>query len=260
MSNKENNFSPSAYFVAVSFFGAITISVLCQRIYDLIKCNFDFNTLLYTLSLLFFLIKYFLDDIINEARYSCKTLRNADGILFGISIRPVKTRFSACSSARQKRFCMRLFIPKIYKDTSIKENELLTFKLANLAFGWTFFLLAGTFAKEIKCSAIFWIFGLFIISWMLCKENNFSFSIKNICKIFKRIKAVLLCKYDDKCLYLSQNILIIMFLIIIIILVVLAEIFCLCQCFFIIIGFFFIIFFIFNFLFLICSYCTAIKN
>ena len=132
MSNNDKNYSPSASFVAVSFFAAITISVLCGNIYKLlegvdlckifsasINCNFESINTIYAISLLIFLIKYFLDDIIG--------------------------------------------------DINRNDNITSPIKLVNLGLGWTFFLLAATFVsnESIDCSAMFWLLGVIMISIVL---------------------------------------------------------------------------------------------
>lgn len=133
MSNDDKNYSPSASFVAVSFFAAITISVLCGNIYKLVEgvdlckifsaiinCNFESINTIYAISLLIFLIKYFLDDIIG--------------------------------------------------DINRNDNITSPFKLVVLGLGWTFFMLAATFVSEkgVVLSALFWLIGLVFITIVLC--------------------------------------------------------------------------------------------
>lgn len=58
--------TPSKRFVIASFFAAITISVLCNNIFNLLDRTFDLYSLLYSTSFLMFLIKYFVDDVVDD--------------------------------------------------------------------------------------------------------------------------------------------------------------------------------------------------
>jgi hypothetical protein len=65
--------TPSKRFVIASFFAAITISVLCNSIFSILDKGggssfslLDLYLLLYSISFLMFLIKYFVDDVVDD--------------------------------------------------------------------------------------------------------------------------------------------------------------------------------------------------
>lgn len=59
--------NPSKRFVIVNFFAAITMSALCNSIFAIIKKNqIDYNLIIYMSSLFVFLVKYYIDDIVED--------------------------------------------------------------------------------------------------------------------------------------------------------------------------------------------------
>jgi hypothetical protein len=75
VSMKQNATQPTKRFVVVSFLAAIALSTLCNSIFGIIESYSDnilsrpldfVNALLYPASLMIFMIKYFVDDVIDE--------------------------------------------------------------------------------------------------------------------------------------------------------------------------------------------------
>lgn len=134
----------------VSAFFAVVTATLCGSIYEVIASGDIKAELLYLFSLLAFLVKYYVDDLVDN---ECVQL-NKTNATSGNNSPPISG--SNTSPAQ---------------DDQLNEKEVKR-ELTRLSICWIMLLLSSLFTHGLTCSAAFWVLGLLLLTKLLFQDKE----------------------------------------------------------------------------------------